>query len=93
MTKKEAKENFGKWVKSPVRFEKRFVTGTDSTQWTIIEKPVMGILIGTRTYQNGNTDYGEGCHFTMTSCFEVGLVVPGWRNNPIPVPLKEINQC
>ncbi len=92
MTKKEAKENFGKWVKSPVRFEKNFlVTGIDSKQWAIVKKPVIGILIGTRTYRNGNTDYGEGCHFTMTSCFEVGLIVPSWRNKPVPVPLKEIN--
>lgn len=91
MTKKEAKKAFGKRVKSPVRFEKRFVNGDDDRQWVIKKNPVVGVLIGTRTYKNGNTDYGEGCCFTMTSCFEVGLIVTGWRNKPIPVPLKEIN--
>ncbi len=89
MTKQEAKENFGKIVESPIRFEKRFESGHDSRQWVPIKKPITGVLIGVRTHLNGNTDYGDGCHFTMIDHFQVALIVPGWRNKPVPVPLED----
>lgn len=90
MTKEEAKTGWGKTVKSSVRFEKRFKRGHEGKLWMLEKKPVEGILVGGRTYQNGTTDYSGDCWcFTMTDCFEVALIVPGWRKKPVPVPLKE----
>ena len=50
-------------------------------------EPVSGIYIGYRTYANGRRDYyaDEGYRFIPNETFEVWLIVPGQRMNPVPV--------
>jgi hypothetical protein len=49
-------------------------------------KPVEGIYVGFRTYSNGAVSYdGDGVQWWPDITFEVWLVVPGPRQNPVPV--------
>lgn len=90
MTKEQVKENFGKRVESRARFEKKFARA-DNKEWKYILKPVRGILIGTRTYKDAkSTGYPFFKEiFIAKKIFEVALIVPDWRRNPVPVPLED----
>jgi len=51
-------------------------------------KPVEGIYIGHRTYSNGRKWYGgddEGTLYQADEWFEVWLIIPSARENPVPV--------
>lgn len=51
-------------------------------------RPVKGIYIGHRTYSNGRKWYGgddEGNQYQADEWFEVWLIVPTARENPVPV--------
>lgn len=58
MTKQEAKEYFGKQVRSKVRLVKHSLDSNEHRVlgvrvWKKEHNPVKGLLIGTRTYSNG----------------------------------------
>lgn len=92
MTKQEAKEAFGKRAESKVRMERRYVSGTihDSNRWVSVPNPVRGVFIGVRAYWDGQYIVESGIqYFKQTEIVTVALIVPGWRNKPVPVPLGE----
>lgn len=88
MTKQEAKENFGRMVQSGVRLKRGIASNFDK-EWRRHEDPVKGLLIGTRTYVNGYVEYNNYRYFVPKEYFNVALIVPSWRSNPVPVPLEE----
>lgn len=88
MTKKEAKQNFGRKVRSEVWLERVKLTRT--AEWLSRYSVVKGILIGVRTYSNGiiyKDDYGIS--YTPSEKLTIALIVPSWRSNPVPVPLDD----
>lgn len=103
MTSKQAKQNFGKIVKSPCRVRKILRTFTRKlgqrgigdaieffNEWESFYKPVEGLLIGTRTYRSGNCGrpfYMQ--EYVVRSTLEVALIVTNFRRKPIPVPLEK----
>lgn len=79
----EVKKAFGKKMGSNLQYEKGY-SGNIRT-WDEIHKYVEGLFIGTRTYFEGTLN---GSYFTQKRHITVGLIVPGYRENPIPVPLR-----
>ncbi len=75
---------FRHWVKG-------IANGPDRKEWYTpewaVHKPVTGIYVGKRTYQNGKIswDRDDGNVFVPDEWFKVALIVTDERENPIPV--------
>ena len=58
-------------------------------------KPITGIYIGVRTYQNGTVEWhnDEGTTFTPDEWIKVALIVTDVRKKPIPVLYSDMSVC
>lgn len=97
MTKKEAKENWGKIVRATGKLERvRTITKSGSlNSWEISKgygSHIEGLLIGTRTYSNGSVcdDSEYGWLFSPKGYLEIALIVPYFRAKPVPVLLESV---
>lgn len=91
MTKKEAKQSFGKMVSSDVRLKKinHFSMEQSLNTWEAVDEPIEGLMTGTRTYKDGTCGYPFYREtYIIKKCHEVALIVTDWRKNPVPVPLE-----
>ena len=90
MTKQEAKDAFGKMVRSESRLIRRHL-GDGNLVWSREKIQTKGLLVGTRTLINGKRyfDSTYGWEFYPKEYISIALIVPNWRQNPVPVPLED----
>lgn len=94
---------FGAWVTCPDRYvrkedhpKKTWVLASEKWASRSDAEPVSGLFIGTRTYNQGTLEWigpDEGNAWRTTGTLEVGLIVPGPRLNPVPVPIDMIEEA